>query len=68
MGTRIVKLKHSTHWKDRMAGWALWRVCVSRCQKCGRSPASFTLNGTMRDAERMAADVNHHLCDRCQEE
>ena len=62
---RYEKVKDSKEWKDRFAGWALWRIFIAKCKTCGKTNTSYTLNGTRQDAERFASDHEHDHCEKC---
>lgn len=62
---RIEKIKDSSHWKDRMAGWCHWRIHVPKCQCCGKVNVSYTLMGTREDAETFAKDPQYDCCEKC---
>ena len=58
---KIKLMKESTHWKDRMAGWAKYRVSFI-CEECGK-PFSETIHGEYHEVRSVY--VGNQVCDDC---
>lgn len=62
---KIEKVCESNEYKDRLAGWKMFRIYIPKCIGCGKEKTSYTLWGTRQDAERFASDPSHDCCDKC---
>lgn len=58
--------KKSTHWKDRAAGFHMWKITLPLCPRCQRKNAIMTLAGTKGQIDHFLSNHEDRICcDRC---
>lgn len=62
---KITRVKSSTNWKDRIAGWNTYRATFT-CAEC-KKEVSEILQGTFEEVQR-AYDALNPVCERCNKE